>query len=111
MPGAKRWIFVVNNPTHAHQVALEALRTNAETQWMIFQFEAGAHGTVHIQGAIYFHRRKSLGEATDLIRGAIGDSVLNPIDLTDDSDTDEDVYQILSQEEHEALHRTPPNSP
>jgi len=110
MPGAKRWVFTTNNPDMANQQALEALRTSPDVQWLLFQFEEGAQQTVHIQGAVYFHERMTLGDVCRRFTGVVGDAVFNPIDLTDESDSD-DVFQILSEEEHTALHATPPNSP
>ncbi len=69
MGGAKRVVVTINNPKPGNIHALEMLLQSTRVQWGTFQYEVGELGTVHLQCAIYFHDRKSLGQVAALLQG------------------------------------------
>jgi len=46
------WMFTINNPTESPQFD--------DVKYMIYQFEKGEQGTVHIQGYVVFNERKRM---------------------------------------------------
>lgn len=69
MPGSKRIVFTINNPQDGNICALNALMEQDSVQWGAYQYEQGANGTVHIQGAIYFYERVPLQRCILLLQG------------------------------------------
>lgn len=69
MGGSKRVTFTVNNPQAGNIHALEELFKHPDVEWATFQYEMGASGTVHLQGAITFRYRKHLGTVCRLLQG------------------------------------------
>lgn len=62
MPGAKHWVFTLNNPDHNIDVAMAEFwdSGNGPLSYLVFQHETGANGTPHIQGYCAFKERSTL---------------------------------------------------
>lgn len=67
MPGAKNWVFTLNNFTEEDQVHLQNFGDNELIRYLVFGRESGERGTPHLQGYISWRDRRSL----DYCRNAI----------------------------------------
>jgi len=70
MPGAKRWVFTLNNPTDGEHTALRECGSNLScvagtktvvVSYLVWGREKGERGTFHLQGYVCFDRRVELG--------------------------------------------------
>jgi len=68
MPGAKHYVFTLNNYSNEDEAALAALSEGSEVSYLVFGREvAPTTNTPHLQGYVAFLRRKTLGQARILI--------------------------------------------
>lgn len=66
---AKHWLGTLNNPTAAGMEVLHEIKIKEEVEWMIFQVEKGESGTIHVQLAVSFKKRKTFAHVKKLFKG------------------------------------------
>lgn len=69
MPGARNWVFTLNNYTEEDVARLREYTSLAECRYLVFGREVGGSGTPHLQGYVCFGGRYTLARA----RAIIGD--------------------------------------
>lgn len=71
-PPAKGWVFTLNNPEPQDEVR-EALLALAEddgpAEYIVFQLERGAEGTLHFQGYVAWKNKKRFDPVRELLGG------------------------------------------
>ena len=64
---AKNWCFTLNNPTDDEFMALLALETNTNVNYLVFQKEQGENETPHLQGYVQLAGKKRMAGVKQLI--------------------------------------------